>query len=319
MQKNKKIVILGGGTGLSTLLRGIKYINNIELSAIVSVSDDGASTGTLRHYFTIPAIGDLRKVISSMSLNRNDLDDILEYRFKDTDTDLDGHAIGNLIILSQILHSKSFARGIANTCKMLNVQGQIIPVSNDSLSINSKFDDGTLGFGESNIHLHQKKIKSIYYDNENPKASVIAVNAITNADIIIIGIGSLYTSIIPNLIFPNMKKALKKAKAKIFYFSNIFTEDGETSNMTIMDHVLAIEKHTFKNLIDTIVVNKTPIPNSIIKKYNDSNQFICKDDVLNKRKIIYTDLLDLKDNKIVRHDEILIKGVVQKIINDICT
>ena len=157
-----------------------------------------------------------------MSLNRDELDEILEYRFKDTNTDLDGHAIGNLIILSQVLHSKSFARGIANACKMLNVQGQIIPVSNDSLSINSKFVDGTIGFGESSIHLHQKKIKSIFYDNKDPKASLLAINAIINADIIIIGIGSLYTSIIPNLIFSNMKIALKKTKAKIFYFANIF-------------------------------------------------------------------------------------------------
>ncbi len=281
---NKKIVILGGGTGLSTLLRGIKYVKNIDISAIVSVADDGKSTGALRKHFTIPAVGDLRRVISSLSLDRTDLDDILEYRFQDTNTDLDGHSVGNLIIVSQILKSGSFSRGIANACKMLNVQGQIIPVSNDSVSINAEFEDGTIAYGESNIHTHGKTIKRIFYDGKDHEASSVALQAIVDADIIIIGIGSLYSSIIPNLIFDNMKDALKKTKALIFYFANIFTESGETDFMSISDHVNAIENHTFKGVIDEVIINSTKIPTSTLKKYSDSNQLLCKDDVSSNAK-----------------------------------
>jgi uncharacterized cofD-like protein len=318
---NKKLVILGGGTGLSTLLKGIKYIKDVDISAIVSVSDDGKSTGTLRKHFTIPAVGDLRRVISSLSLDRVELDDVLEYRFEKTKTDLDGHAIGNLLIVSQILKSGSFSRGIANTCKMLNVQGQIIPVSNESLSINAEFVDGTVAYGESSIHLHQKKIAKIFYDTKNPQASQIAINAILSADIIIIGIGSLYSSIIPNLIFSNMIESLKKTKAKVCYFSNIFTENGETDDMSISNHINAIENHTIDGLIDEVIINTTEIPEMILEKYNKANQFLCKNDVSKngKIKVRKAKLLNFNNQDIVRHDEKLVKKVITRLLNDICS
>jgi len=319
--KNKKIVILGGGTGLSILLRGIKYIKDIDISAIVSVADDGKSTGVLRKHFAVPAVGDLRRVISSLSRDRAKLDEILEYRFKDTKTDLDGHTIGNLIIISQIMNSKSFSRGIANTCEMLNVHGKIIPVSNDMLSINAEFTDGTIAHGESTIHTYEnKKIERIFYDVKNPEASSIAIQAIEEADIIIIGIGSLYSSIMPNLIFTNMKKALKNTKARIFYFANIFTEPGETDDMTIYDHIKAIEEHTFKNIIDEVVVNNSKIPEYLIEKYNAEKQFRCKNDLDNKKiKTRYFELLDHQNKDVVRHDEKLIEEAVKTILNDIRT
>lgn len=314
---NKKIVILGGGTGLSTLLRGIKHIENIDINAIVSVADDGKSTGILRKHFTIPAVGDLRRVISSLSMNREELNDILEYRFDNTNTDLDGHTIGNLIIVSQIMKSGSFSRGIANTCKMLNVHGEIIPVSNETVSINAEFTDGTIAHGESSIHSHSKVIKKIFYDNKNEQASSIAITKINEADIIIIGIGSLYTSIIPNLIFDNVKQALKKSKAKVIYFANIFTENGETDNMSILDHIKGIEKHTFPGIIDEVIINKSKISDAILKKYNDSNQFLCANDVGNYLPTINVDLLNSEKNDVVRHDEELITKTVIRIIHDV--
>lgn len=319
--RNKKIVILGGGTGLSILLRGIKYIENIDISAIVSVADDGKSTGILRKHFAVPAVGDLRRVISSLSKDRVKLEEILEYRFKNTNTDLDGHTIGNLIIISQIMNSRSFSQGIANTCEMLNVHGKIIPVSNDMLSINAEFTDGTVAHGESSIHTHKnKKVRKIYYDVKNPQASSIAIKAIDEADMIIIGIGSLYSSIMPNLIFTNMKKSLKNTKARIFYFANIFTEPGETDNMTIYDHIKAIENHTFKNIIDEVVVNNSKITKNLIRKYNAENQFQCKNDLSNHDiKVRYFKLINNKNKDVVRHDEKLIEKATKIILNDICT
>jgi len=128
---NKKIVVLGGGTGLSAMLRGIKYIDNIDISAVVTVADSGGSTGVLSNHFGIPAVGDLRRVIAALSRNRDELEESMEYRINGTNSDLDGHAVGNLILASQILMKKNFADGIEATTKMLNVEGSIIPVSNE--------------------------------------------------------------------------------------------------------------------------------------------------------------------------------------------
>lgn len=307
-----KLVIIGGGTGLSTLLRGIKYINDIEISAIVSIADDGGSTGILSHHFSIPAVGDLRKVIGSLSKERNYLENLLEFRFKDSNTDLDGHSIGNLIITSEIIRTKSFSQGIANISKMLNVEGAIIPVSDKKSILCAQFFDGTLAKGESEIRNQNKKIKSIFYDNKSI-GSKIATNAIADADIIILGIGSLYTSIIPNLIFPNIVDALKSTQAKVYYFCNIVTEVGETNDMSIMDHVNAIEEHTFKNLIDTIIISNSKIPQHAIDDYKNHGQSILNDDTHGKIKTMYADLIRV-DNESLRHSEKLIENVVKKII-----
>ncbi|MCR8613427.1 MAG: YvcK family protein [Mycoplasma sp.] len=310
------VVVIGGGTGLSLILNGIKYIKGINISAIVSVVDDGGSTGLLSHSFSIPAVGDLRRVIASLSKDRKYLEKSLEYRFKDSNSSLDNHAIGNLLITSEILRTKSFSKGISNISKMLNVSGKIVPVSEEKNILCAKFDDGSIIKGESKIHTIGKNIDHVFFEKKS-KSTELASKEIEKADLIILGIGSLYTSIIPNLIYDEVISSLKKSKAKTIYLSNIMTEKGETDNMSIMDHINAIEKHTFKGLIDGVIISDTEIPEDIIEKYNKEGQKILKNDIGTQVAYETFDLINFKNN-LIRHDKRLIERAIRQLIkNDI--
>lgn len=310
----KNLVIIGGGTGLSTLLKGVKYIDDISVSAIVSVADDGGSTGILSHQFSIPAVGDLRRVIGSLSRDRKYLEQALEYRFKDTGTDLDNHSIGNLIITAEILRSNTFSEAIANVCKMLNVEGTIIPISNDKTTLCAEFIDGKIIKGESQIYKQNQRIKSVFYEGEQ-KPTKLSVEAILNADVIVLGIGSLYTSIIPNLIYPEVIQAMKDTKAKIYYFSNATTEPGETDGMTILDHVNAIEDHTFKGIVDEVIIpDINDVSKDTLKRYADANQFPLVNDLnSNTIKFVQVKLLT-KNIDQIRHNEDLIEKILRHIL-----
>ncbi|WKX02466.1 gluconeogenesis factor YvcK family protein [Candidatus Mycoplasma mahonii] len=214
-------------------------INDIDIAAIVTITDSGGSTGVLSSHFDIPAIGYLRRVIASLSRDRELLEKSMEYRISGTGTDLDGHAIGNLIIASQILMEKDFSKGIERTTKMLNVLGTVLPVSNTFNHLHAELSDGSIVEGEAKIGHSKQPIKRVFY--KNGVATLRTVGAIKNADYIILGIGSLYTSLIANLIYPKIKLALKSTNAKIIYFANAFTQHGETDNMTLSDHIKAIE------------------------------------------------------------------------------
>lgn len=306
----KKIVVLGGGSGLSAMLRGIKYVDNIDLTAIVTVADSGGSTGVLTQKFDIPAVGDLRRVIASLSRNREELEESMEYRLKGTGTDLDGHTVGNLILASQILMKKDFAKGIESASRMLNIEGRVLPVSNTFNHLWAELEDGSIVEGEAKIGHSKQPIKKVFY--KKGTATKEAVKAILEADYIFLGIGSLYTSLISNLIYKNMAKALKDTKAKVIYFANVWTQHGETDNMKLSDHIKAIEAHTHKGFIDRIIVSSTKIPKKSLTAYAADKQYPVEMDV---KKVELFDLVEVKgkDNQ-VKHAEKKIKECVQQII-----
>jgi len=260
----KKVVVLGGGSGASDLLRGLKQFP-IDLSAIVSVCDDGKSTGILREEFNIPAVGDIRKVLVALSETDELVMELFNYRFNTT-SDLDGHAVGNLLLTAMENITGNLSDGIEALSKVLNLKGKVIPLTEDNVVLMSEMSDGTIVEGESNITKAKKEIKRVYY-KEDPTPTKEAIKAIKDADLVILSMGSLFTSIIPNLICADIIKALDESKAKIMYACNIMTQPGETDKFKVSDHVKLLNKYLGEHKIDVVVANSGPISVDIAKKY----------------------------------------------------
>ena len=307
----KKLVVIGGGSGLSNLLRGIKKLDNVEITALVTIADNSGSTGAISQQFKIPAVGDLRRVISSLSLERDILEKSMEFRFENTGTPLDGHTIGNLILTSQVLKEGDFSKGIEMASRMLNIQGKVLPISNNFSNLKAEYTDGSVITGEWEIGHSKEKIKRVFYD-EDAVATKTAVDSLLEADYIIFGIGSLYTSLLANLVYPKIKKALVDTKATVIYFSNVWTQHGETDGMTLSDHIKAIEEHTHENVIDKIIVSNTVLSKEAIDSYEDDNQSLIE---IDRTDVIAADLVSTygKSNN-VKHDELKILSVLEDII-----
>lgn len=258
-KSNKKIVVIGGGTGVFTVLSGLKkYFNN--LTAIVTTADDGGSTGILREEFGILPPGDIRRALIALSSSdKKMLSQLFGYRF-DEGSGLLGHSFGNLMITALERITGSFEKAILEAGRLLGVQGRVIPVTLKKIALVAKLEDGRLIRGESNIdipkHDGRLKIKKVWLE---PAAAInpAAKRAVLEADAIILGPGDLYTSLVPNLLVKGMKPALRRARGKKIYFVNLMTKFGETTGFRASDFVNAMEKYLGKGVLDYAVVNKT--------------------------------------------------------------
>lgn len=262
---NKNVVILGGGTGTSTLVRGLKQFP-VDMTVVVSVCDDGRSTGKLREEFDIPAVGDLRKVLASMSDTEPLFEKLLEYRFKTT-SDLNGHAVGNLLLAALCNITGNMSDGIESLSNVLNIRGRVLPLTEDNVILIGKMEDNSIVEGEHNITDSEKKIKDIYY-KKSPIITPAVIKAIKEADMIILSMGSLYTSIICNLISEDVIKAIDSSKGKILYVCNMFTQPGETDSFALTDHIKVLNRYLGKRKIDVVIANDGIIPKKYIEKYH---------------------------------------------------
>ena len=254
---HKKVAVLGGGTGMSYLLRGLKEFP-VDITAIITVSDNGKSTGKLREEFNTPAVGDIRKVITNLSGTDDAIKEMMSYRFK-TSSDLNGHAVGNLILTSMLEITGSLKESIACLSKLLDVKHQVLPISEDSnLTLMGKDINGNIIEGEAEITKAHRKFERIYY-KEEPKVLDEVLKAIEEADLIIFSMGSLYTSILPNIICSEVKKSLNKSKAPIMYLCNAVTQPGETDNYTVGDHIELLNKYLDSRKIDVVIASNTKI------------------------------------------------------------
>ncbi len=269
MMEKKKTVILGGGTGLSTLLSGLKQFP-LDITAVVSVCDDGKSTGRLREEFNMPAVGDIRRVLVSLSEVEPLVEKLVNYRFETT-SDLDGHTVGNLLLAAMNNITGNMSEGIEALSKVFNLKGSVLPLTEDNVVLMGKMKDGSVIEGEHNITQSQKQISRVYYKHRahiNPKV----LKEIDEADLILLSMGSLYTSIIPNLLDREIIRALDKSKAKIMYVCNMMTQPGETDEYTVSDHVKAINQYLGKHKIDVVIANNGKISKHLIEKYSDLEQ-----------------------------------------------
>lgn len=300
---NKKVVVLGGGTGLSTLLRGLKQFP-LDLTAIVSVSDDGRSTGRLREEFKTPAVGDIRQVIVALSETEPLVQELINYRFKTT-SDLNGHTIGNLLLTAMTNITGNLSNAIESLEKVFNLKGKVLPLTEDNVDLIAIMEDGTIVEGEHNITESYKKIKRIYY-KQKPKVTPEAILAIKDADLIILSMGSLYTSVIPNLICKELINALDSTQAKIMYVCNLMTQPGETDDFDVYEHIEILNNYLGKKKVDIVIANNGEIKRELINKYAVLEQ---KDPViLKKEKLKNVEIIEdnfvLVEKDVIRHNSV---------------
>jgi len=263
-----KIVAFGGGTGLSVMLRGLKKYTD-DITAIVTMADDGGGSGMLRKDIGLLPPGDIRNCLLALAEIEPTMKDLFNYRF--TEGALTGQSFGNLFLAAMAGISDDFEDAVKRANEVLAVKGRVIPVTCMDIHLCAFFEDGTKVFGESKIakvkKQRQSKIKSVSLVPENVEPASDVIESILAADMIILGPGSLYTSIIPNLLVEGVVDAIKKSRAKVFYICNIMTQPGETEEYMAIDHIKAIEEHTGCNLIDYCIVNNGKIDDKMIKKY----------------------------------------------------
>lgn len=307
----KNVVVIGGGHGLSTILKGIKEIEDINISAIVTVADDGGSTGRIRELYNIPAMGDIRNCLVALSGADSTIKELMDFRFEGkTKEDIVGHALGNLMLTALTQMTGSFAGSIDTLASILKIKGEVFPSSLEPLVLYALMDDETIVKGQASIPSFNHHISEVFYDHE-VKANAKAVKTINNADLIIYGIGSLYTSIAPNTIIPAIQDALSDSKALKVYFANCMTQSNETFNFDLKDHIDALKKHGA--IIDIAIKHKETIPSEILKRYEAQNSIEVIDHKDSNVKVFERELLDFSNN-LVRHDPNKIKDVVKEIV-----
>lgn len=309
--QRKKIVVLGGGTGTSTALKGLKYFP-VDITAIITVSDDGRSTGRLRKEFYTPAVGDIRHVLSNLSTLPDEVKSVMEYRMS-TYSDLNGHSMGNLILTSLYKETGNLKTSIEYMSELLRVEHTVLPLSEDYLTLMGETIDGEIVEGEEEITMARKKYKRIFY-KEDPHILPEVFEAIKDADLIILSMGSLYTSILPHLIVPEVSKAIHDSKAKVMYICNVMTQPGETDNFGVSDHVNTLEKYIGKDRIDAVIVSNNLLPKELLQKYATEEQkdqvVIDYDNMQNgKYEVIESDLLTTADGTI-KHDSMKLSSII---------
>ncbi len=309
--KKKNVVVIGGGRGQSTLLRGLKLNEDIFLTSLVTVADDGGSTGRLRKQFDIPAMGDIRDVMIAMAASETLLSQLMSYRFKDAmSSEIAGHNLGNLILTAMVEHSGNFMESIGTISKVLNVKGDIVPSTLQVITLFARMLDGTIVKGEANIPTRRNRIKEVFYQEE-VRASRQAIQAIDQADFIIYGIGSLYTSICPNLIIPDIQHALSRSSAKKIYVCNAMSQTGETDGYSVEDHVQAIIDHS-KNKVDAVIVANDVIPPDVLARYEqeETHQILLQQDT-HEYPVIQAPLLEFKGG-LVTHSPRKVAALLDK-------
>jgi uncharacterized cofD-like protein len=255
LARGPRIVAIGGGTGQSTLLRGLKEISS-NITAVVTVADDGGSSGKLRQELGVPPVGDIRNCIAALADAEPAMGSLMQYRFPTTEADpgVAGHALGNLLIAAMADITGDFEEGVRGANRVLAVRGQVVPVAGEALNLNAELADGSTLEGQSQIG-HSRGIRRVWLSPASVEASREAVEAILTADLIVLGPGSLYTSLLPSLLVPGIRSALEKAPGLRVYVANVATQLGETEGYTLSEHVAALSAHDVGHLIDIVLAN----------------------------------------------------------------
>lgn len=315
-----KIVAIGGGTGLSAMLRGLKsYSSNI--TAVVTVADDGGGSGMLRQELGMLPPGDIRNCILALADTEPIMEQLLQYRFQDGT--LKGQSFGNLFLAAMDGISSNFEEAVKKVSDVLAVTGQVLPVTLEDVTLCAELEDGNIICGESKIgshnNFHKGKIKRVYMEPSGAEPLQDVLDAIHEADIIVLGPGSLYTSIIPNFLVRGICSAIKKSNALKVYVCNIMTQPSETEQYSVYDHISVLEEHSFSGIIDSCIVNHSTISAEIREKYRNDGAdlvFIDREKISNAGiKLIEGDFVSLKNN-LVRHDSTKLAKVVIELVVD---
>lgn len=313
MNSDMKVVAIGGGTGLSTMLRGLK-LHTSNITAIVTVADDGGSSGVLRNDLGMLPPGDVRNCVSALAEVDPVLGELLNFRFKEGS--LRGHTLGNIILAALNETSASFDEAVKKFSRMTSVVGTVYPVTNENIQLSALLENGSRIDGESHIGVHRSGngIERVFLTPQRPKAVKGVINAIEKADIIVLGPGSLYTSIIPNLLVDGVSEAIQNSKAVKIYVCNIMTQAGETEGYTLSDHLEAIERHSYKGIADVVIANNGIIPESLKLKYAEEYSHIVPIDaerIINRSSVLQGNLLLIRNEKIRHNFSRLSRTIIQ--------
>ena len=283
LNRGPKIVAIGGGTGLSMLLKGIKHITN-NITAVVTVGDDGGSSGRLREDMGVLPPGDIRNCIAALADDEDLITKLFQYRFKSGEG-LEGHSFGNLFLTALCAITGDMVRAVKESSNVLSIRGRVLPATLDDMKLVAEMEDGRIIHGESNIPEAHGRVKRLYTDPVHCKALEDVITAIKDADLIIMGPGSLYTSVIPNLLVEEIAREVAASNAKKIYVCNIMTQPGETDNYKVSDHINALMQHAnSRKILDTVLVNDF-IPSNLASKYQMAGSYPVKVDVENVRKL----------------------------------
>lgn len=327
MQTN--IVAIGGGAGTFNVLYGLKKNENFNLSAIISVADNGGTTGSIRDKYGILPPGDMRRAIAALAKDTEMVRKLFEYSFKDEEGVIGSNKIGNILLTALVDIEGDYEKGLAAMCDMFDVRGRVIPVTLEDVHLAVRFEDGTIIEGEKNIDVSDKNpgerthnidqnITDAWLIGAEGHLNPRAREAIMNADYVIIGPGDLYTSIIPNLLSKGMKEALDATRAKLVYICNAMTKRGETTNMDVLDFINAIEKYIEPGKLDYVIVNNGHIEEEIVEKYKreENKKPVKIKDIAAFRDKHYTiierDIVN--DDDYVRHDPRKLAKILEDIV-----
>jgi uncharacterized cofD-like protein len=317
LSRGPKIVSVGGGTGLATLLTGLKeYTSNI--TAIVTVADDGGSSGRLRQQFDILPPGDIRNCLVALADASTMMRDLFQFRFE-KGSDLAGHNFGNLFITVMTRLTGDFEKAIRETSKVLALRGQVIPSTLNNVVLVAEHRDGSLTEGEDRIPKANKPVDKVFLRPDGSEATPEALRAIREADLIVLGPGSLYTSIIPNLLIKDITGAISASRAIKVYVCNVMTQPGETDGYTASNHIKALIEHSHPGLIDYCIVNTGKIPQDLLSRYTSEQAF----QVVNDRKkveqmgyrVIEDDTILIRD--FIRHDPLKLARIILDLLEEI--
>ena len=320
LEKGPKIVVVGGGTGLSTLLTGLKHRTS-NITAIVAMADDGGSSGRLREEFDVLPPGDIRNCLVALSDSEDLLGPLFQFRFTGG-KGLDGHNFGNLFITALSRVTGDFAKAIKESSKVLAIRGNVYPATLQKAKLVARREDGRETIGESRIRDEKgSPIDRIFLLPGDCRATEEVIGAIRQADAIVLGPGSLYTSVMPNLIIDDIKKEIIKSRAHKIYICNIMTESGETDDYSVSDHVKAIIKHTGLGIIDCCVANVTRIPKNLYDKYSLEEKFPIKLDENDERWLKQERITLVKARiagveEFVRHDSKKLSEAVMSVLDE---
>jgi len=311
-----KIVVIGGGTGLSVMLRGLKE-KNLDITAIVTVADDGGSSGRLRDELQIPPPGDIRNVLLALANTEPLLNEVLQYRFK-MGNGLAGHSLGNLMLAAMTDITGDFVTGIKQISQVLAVKGRVLPAANRAIVLKAEMADGTIVTGESMIPLANQPIKRVFLEPADIEPLSEAVEAINEADAILIGPGSLYTSIMPNLLVPKLAQAIVESSAVKLFVCNVMTQPGETDNYTVKDHLDAIYRHIGHQLFDYVIVNNGEIPQAVEQRYAEKGAKPVQLNIEEVERIGYHVIADqlVLINQVLRHDAERLSHHIYKLVEN---
>lgn len=323
LEQEIRIACLGGGTGLFTLLLGLKTLTGVSLTSIVSMSDDGGSTGQLRDMFGILPPGDIRRSLIALSTAPDLLNELMQYRFK-TGKGLEGHSLGNLLLTALNDMRGSMSVAVKAIGEILNIQGQVMPVTETVNTLKAELENGSVLSGEHRIDLfegHDPKLRiSKLWQEPTAQANPDALEALLNADFIILGPGDLFTSVISNLIVDGIGDALVASQGKKIYICNVMTKPGETTNFHVSDHVSEIIKYLKKDALDYVICPSTEFSETSLARYQKKNQVPViekhpeKLKSLTRAKIIWADVAS--EMELVRHDSLKLAVEIKKVVGE---